>query len=191
MAGSHGRSHPHSSPGPALCRRAPAFRDGEGVSLLLRFCWEFTKQHLLISQGVYSPVKLPLNKGSGFNHRVTFIYRVMCPPGSSVHGILQVEYWSGLLCPPPGDLPNPGIIPESLTSLLHWQAGSLPPAPPGEPHKVMGLPIPAMHQWGHVPLDPQKHRGVVSSGDSLVCSCLLKYFWKIRSLVSSANIIMS
>ena len=26
------------------------------------------------------------------------------------------EYWSGLLCPPPGDLPNPGIEPESLMS---------------------------------------------------------------------------
>jgi len=26
------------------------------------------------------------------------------------------EYWSGLPCPPPGDLPDPGIEPESLTS---------------------------------------------------------------------------
>ena len=26
------------------------------------------------------------------------------------------EYWSGLQCPPPGDLPNPGIKPTSLTS---------------------------------------------------------------------------
>ena len=25
------------------------------------------------------------------------------------------EYWSGLPCPPPGDLPNPGIKPRSLT----------------------------------------------------------------------------
>ena len=25
------------------------------------------------------------------------------------------EYWSGLLCPPPGDLPNPGIEPASPT----------------------------------------------------------------------------
>ena len=24
------------------------------------------------------------------------------------------EYWSGLPCPPPGDLPNPGIEPASL-----------------------------------------------------------------------------
>ena len=27
------------------------------------------------------------------------------------------EYWSGLPCPPPGDLPNPGIKPVSLRSL--------------------------------------------------------------------------
>ena len=39
------------------------------------------------------------------------------PPGSSVHGILQAEYWSGLPCPLPGDLPNPGIEPTSLMSL--------------------------------------------------------------------------
>ena len=26
------------------------------------------------------------------------------------------EYWSGLPCPPPGDLPEPGIKPMSLTS---------------------------------------------------------------------------
>ena len=35
------------------------------------------------------------------------------PPGSPVHGILQQEYWSGLPCPPPGDLPDPGIEPIS------------------------------------------------------------------------------
>ena len=38
------------------------------------------------------------------------------PPGSSVHGIFQQEYWSGLPCPAPGDLPNPRIEPTSLTS---------------------------------------------------------------------------
>ena len=35
------------------------------------------------------------------------------------------EYWSGLPFPSPGDLPDVGIEPTSL-SLLHWQAGSLP-----------------------------------------------------------------
>ena len=31
-------------------------------------------------------------------------------------GFSRQEYWSGLLCPPPGDLPDPGIEPRSLTS---------------------------------------------------------------------------
>ena len=39
------------------------------------------------------------------------------------------EYWSGLPCPPPGDLPNPGIKPRSAA----LQADSLPSEPPGKP----------------------------------------------------------
>ena len=31
-------------------------------------------------------------------------------------GFSRQEYWSGMPCPPPGDLPNPGTEPESLTS---------------------------------------------------------------------------
>ena len=50
---------------------------------------------------------------------VTLLYLTLCnpmdcsPPVSSVHGILWQEYWSGLPCPPPGDLPNPAIEPGS------------------------------------------------------------------------------
>ena len=29
-------------------------------------------------------------------------------------GFSRQEYWSGLPCPPPGDLPDPGIEPSSL-----------------------------------------------------------------------------
>ena len=32
-------------------------------------------------------------------------------PGSSLHGLLRQEYWSGLPCPSLGDLSNPGIEP--------------------------------------------------------------------------------
>ena len=32
-------------------------------------------------------------------------------------GFSRQEYWSGLLCPAPGDLPNPEIKPVSLTSI--------------------------------------------------------------------------
>ena len=45
------------------------------------------------------------------------------------------EYWSGLLCPPPEDLPNPGIKPMALMSPA-LAGGSFPLAPPEKP-------------WGH------------------------------------------
>jgi len=36
-------------------------------------------------------------------------------------GFSRQEYWSGLPCPPPGDLPDPGIKPTSPASLaLPW-----------------------------------------------------------------------
>ena len=44
------------------------------------------------------------------------------PPGTSLLGILQQEYWSGLPFPSPGDLLNPGIEPRSPA----LQANSLP-----------------------------------------------------------------
>ena len=37
------------------------------------------------------------------------------PPGSSVHGILQAKLLEGIAIPPPGDLPDLGIKPASLT----------------------------------------------------------------------------
>ena len=43
-----------------------------------------------------------------------FVIPVDCSlPGSSVHGILQARYWSGLPFPSPRDLPDPGIKPTS------------------------------------------------------------------------------
>ena len=47
-------------------------------------------------------------------------------------GFSRQEYWSGLPCPPPGDLLDPGIESMYLTSNLHWQAGSLLLALPGK-----------------------------------------------------------
>ena len=47
-------------------------------------------------------------------------------------GFSRQEYWSGLLFPPPGDLPDPGSNPP-LLHLLYWQVGSLPLAPLGKP----------------------------------------------------------
>ena len=47
-------------------------------------------------------------------------------------GLYRQEYWSRLPCPPPGDLPDPGIEPASLSSNLLWQAAFLPLIPPGK-----------------------------------------------------------
>ena len=43
-------------------------------------------------------------------------------------GLSRQEYWSGLSCPPPGDLPDPGIKPRSPA----LQADFLPGKPPGK-----------------------------------------------------------
>ena len=50
--------------------------------------------------------------------------RLLCPWGFS-----RPEYWSGLPCPPPGDLPKSGIEPRSPT----LQADSLLSEAPGKP----------------------------------------------------------
>ena len=57
--------------------------------------------------------------------------RFLCPWGFS-----RQEYWSGLPCPPPGDLPNPRIKPRPPA----LQADSLLTEPPGKP-KNTGLSI--------------------------------------------------
>jgi len=53
--------------------------------------------------------------------------RLLCPWGFS-----RQEYWSGLPCPPSGDLPNPRIESRSLA----LQAGSLLSEPPGKPQNT-------------------------------------------------------
>ena len=62
-------------------------------------------------------------------------------------GFSRQEYWSGLPCPPPGDLPDPGIEYTSLMSpalaggLL---AGSLPLASPQQSY-LTGLKFLVLH----------------------------------------------
>ena len=57
-------------------------------------------------------------------------------PGSSVNRISQQEYWSGLPFPPPGNIPDPGIEPASLT----LQVVSLPLSHQGSPLFVFTNP---------------------------------------------------
>ena len=49
---------------------------------------------------------------------------VACQTPRSI-GFSGQEYWSGLLFPPPGDLPKPEMEPESLVPSALW-ADSLP-----------------------------------------------------------------
>ena len=80
-------------------------------------------------------------------------------PGSSLHGISQARIWNGFPFLSPGDLPDPGIEPASLTSpiLAAWPAThahspllvkrslNLDPSGSNKPytlnHKLHGLPI--------------------------------------------------
>ena len=52
-------------------------------------------------------------------------------------GFIRQEYWSGLPCPPPGDLPNPGVEPESPVSPA-LAGGLFTTEPPGKPPFVCG-----------------------------------------------------
>ena len=50
-------------------------------------------------------------------------------------GFSRQEYWSGLPCPPPQDLPNPGTEPMSPT----WQADSLSLSHLGSPKGITAV----------------------------------------------------
>ena len=61
------------------------------------------------------------------NHMDCSLPGSICPWGFS-----RQEYWSGLPCPPPRDLPNPGIEPRSPS----LQEDSLPAEPQGKPDLI-------------------------------------------------------
>ena len=54
-------------------------------------------------------------------------------------GFSKQEYWSGLPCPPPEDLPHPGMEPVALTSPA-FAGGSSPLAPPHAPRYMCPPP---------------------------------------------------
>ena len=65
------------------------------------------------------------------------------PSGSSVHGdSLGKNTGVALPCPPPGDLPNPGIEPRSPA----LQVDSLPAEPPGKPLRSQLAIFPTMEK---------------------------------------------
>ena len=89
------------------------------------WCYKFPSQHMQC--GIQFLVVV-----QSLSHVRLFAtpWTVCSLPGTSVHGgFFKQEYWSGLPCPPPGGLPNPGIVPRSPS----LQADSLPSEPPGKP----------------------------------------------------------
>ena len=81
--------------------------------------------------------------------------RLFCPWGFS-----RQEYWSGLPCPPPGDLPNPGIKPRSPA----LQVDSLPSEPPG---KLKDTRVSSLFLLQGIFLTQESNQGL------LHCRCIL------------------
>ena len=86
------------------------------------------KGHLLTSYILYITHEL-----SCFSHVQLFatLWTIACQPPLSMRFSRQ-ENWSGLPCPPPADLPNAGIEPESLTSPA-LAGGFFTTEPPAKP----------------------------------------------------------
>ena len=77
---------------------------------------------------------------SRFNHVQFFVALwTVTRQASLPMGFSKQEYWSGLPCPPPGDLPDPGIKPRSPVSPA-LQANSLPLSHRGSPRKLVNIP---------------------------------------------------
>ena len=74
-------------------------------------------------------------------------------------GFSRQEYWSGLPCPAPGYIPDPGVEPASLM-LPALQADSLPTEPWGKP----------MHAYTCIYMQTQSLQSSLTFYDSMDCS---------------------
>ena len=109
-------------------------------------------------------------------------------PDSSVHGFSRQEHWSALPCPPPGDLPDPGIDSASPVSSLS-QAAALLLSQWGSPactlyqaltkhHLISGLhpDIETLHHPQKVPLCPwQSTSSAPGNHQPAFCCCSFVY----------------
>ena len=100
---------------------------------------------------------------SCFSHVQLFemLWTVACQAALSM-GFFWQEYWSGLTCPPPGDLPNPGIESMSLRS-PELEGGFFTTSTPGKPnvHTLCQQKIPSsllIHSGTWSLLLEQKHK---------------------------------
>ena len=132
----------HSLPTARLCKRGDkprSFRTASPASLhqpTLCPCGLEAKRPQLCSRGKFQHIfTLTAREVCKCESEVAQSCPTLCDPmdcslpGSSIHGIFQQEYWSGLPFPSPGALPGPGIEPRSPAS----QTDALPSEPPGNP----------------------------------------------------------
>ena len=107
-------------------------------------------------------------------------------------GFSRPEYWSGLPCCPPGDLPNPGI---ELTSLMSCAlaAGSLPLAPPGKPLalvptvllsvSVIVTPLGTSCKWNHTAF----YSWISRLNSTPLCGLLFFSHWVVSDSLQPLN----
>ena len=83
-------------------------------------------------------------------------------------GFSRQESWSGLLCPPPGDLPDPGIKPVSCVSCLASRHFTTEPL--GKPCHRFLLLLPLLSRFSRVrlcaTLETAAHQALLSLGFS-------------------------
>ena len=98
------------------------------------FCFTFSQPLHVLSRCCF-----PLHACCCFSCVWLFVtlWTVACQDPLPI-GFSRKEYWSGSPCPPPGDLPDPGIKPASPVAPA-LQAGSLPVAPPGKPLRYFNI----------------------------------------------------
>ena len=101
---------------------------GHQIPSIFPFHWSFPFFFLccllLGSRGSLTLISITLRGYAGFASVLSCFSHVQLSvtPGTVALqdplslGFSRQEYWSGLPCPPPGDLPDPGIEPSSLTS---------------------------------------------------------------------------
>ena len=90
-----------------------------------------------LSKARHAPAQLPSRV------RLFETLRTIARQASLSMGFSRQEYWSGLPCPPPGDLPYPGIEPVSPVSPM-LQVKSFPSKPPGS-HRFLAMRISRHH----------------------------------------------
>ena len=102
-------------------------------------------------------------------------------------GFSRREYWNGLPCPSPRDLPNPGIEPRSLALL----AGSLPSETPGKPYNSDILLLSEVSPGRLFPWILNSDNGVINTITFTYCLVYSKHFQKCFTCVYSWTLIIT